>query len=174
MPADEFAPSRHEGSPGGTLLPHYDELLRYFRSNVRDTYEAEDLVQGVFERVLSLLRSGQRIEHMRGLLYRTARNVLIDRHRYERVRNHVGDDELHALAAPAHSEPEACYAGSQQVRLLVAAIEGLPPRCREAFVRHKIDGLSHAAVASEMQISVNMVERHVMLAVATCRKALSR
>lgn len=174
MPADEFANSRNEISLAGSLLPHYGELLRYFRGSVRDAHEAEDLVQGVFERVLSLVRSGQRVDHMRGLLYQTARNLLIDRHRFERVRHHVGDEGLHGVEAPTHDQPEACYAGSQQVRLLVSAIESLPPRCREAFVRHKIDGLPHAAVAAEMQISVNMVERHVMLALATCRKALSR
>jgi len=151
---------------------HYNELLGFFVRSVRDVHEAQDLVQQTFERMLSKENAGHKAEHPRALLYEIARNLLVDRHRHLSVRLHDNDDALHNYPALPACEPEIAYAGMQRVQQLIATIEALPPRCREAFVRHRIDGLSHAEVAAEMAISLNMVERHIMLAVATCRKAL--
>ena len=150
----------------------YDELLRYFAREVKDPHEAQDLVQETYGRVLAKVAAGERIENPRGLLYEIARNLLIDRHRQLVVRNHTSEEALADMHAPPSHEPEACYAGLQRVRLLEQAIENLPLRCRQAFVLHKLDGLPQAEVAIRMGVSLNMVERHIMLAVAACRKAL--
>ena len=152
---------------------YYNELLNFFTHAVRDGHEAQDLVQNAFERLLSAQHAGQRTDNPRAMLYQIARNLLVDRHRHLRVRQHDGDEVLQQQAAVSSCEPDTVLAGMQRLRLLADAIEALPPRCRAAFVRHRIDGLSHADVAAEMGISVNMVERHVMLAVAACRKALA-
>ncbi|MFT3813308.1 MAG: RNA polymerase sigma factor [Acidovorax sp.] len=150
----------------------YNEFLRFFTREVKDVYEAQDLVQETFSRVLAKVAAGEQVDDVRGLLYKVARHLLIDRHRQLAVRDHVSDEVLAEMAAPASDEPEARYAGQQRVRLLVRAIEGLPDRCREAFVLHRLDGLPQAEVAARMGVSLNMVERHIMLAIATCRKAL--
>ncbi|WP_325346632.1 RNA polymerase sigma factor [Xylophilus sp.] len=148
-------------------------MLRHFTRAVKDAHEAQDLAQETFGRVLARMAAGERIDNLRALLYEVARNLLIDRHRQLRVRDHTGDEELlHGLPGPASNEPEVRYAARQRVLLLMRAIEALPLRCRQAFVLHRLDGLPQAEVARRMGISVNMVERHVMLAVAACRKAL--
>lgn len=151
---------------------YYSELLRFFMHEIKDVHDSQDLVQQTFERVLERSYAGDQVVNPRALLFEVARNLLIDRHRQAQIRRHESDDVLREHSGPAAAEPEAMYAGNQRVVLLVAAIEALPPRCRKAFIRHKIDGLSHAEVACEMGVSLNMVERHVMLAVAACRKAL--
>ncbi|MFT3719536.1 RNA polymerase sigma factor [Pseudorhodoferax sp.] len=150
----------------------YDDLLKFFTHAVKDPHEAQDLVQETFDRVLARMAAGQPVQNLRALLYAVARNLLIDRHRQLQVRGHAGDEALAELPAPPADQPEARYAGRQRMRLLVHTIENLPLRCREAFVLHRIDGLPQAEVAARMGVSLNMVERHVMLAVAACRKAL--
>ena len=150
----------------------YGELLRYFVREVKDTHDAQDLVHETYGRVLAKVAAGDRIEDLRGLLYEIARNLLIDRHRQLLVRKHSSDEVLAGMHAPASLEPDACYAGQQRVRLLERAIESLPLRCRQAIVLHKLDGLPQAEVAARMGVSINMVERHIMLALASCRKAL--
>lgn len=150
----------------------YDELLSYLKRELRDIHAAQDLVQETYGRVLVKAAAGERIDDPRALLYEVARNLVIDRHRQMRVRQHSSDETLLDMPAPASDGPETRYAGQQRLRLLVQAIEGLPPRCKEAFVLHRLDGLPQAEVASRMGISLNMVERHMMLALASCRKAL--
>lgn len=150
----------------------YNEFLRYFTREVKDACEAQDLVQETFSRVLAKVAAGEQVDDVRSLLYKVARHLLIDRHRHSEVRDHVSDEVLTEMAAPVSDEPEARFAGQQRVRLLVRAIESLPNRCREAFVLVHLDGLPQTEVAARMGVSRNMVERHLMLAMAACRKAL--
>jgi RNA polymerase sigma-70 factor (ECF subfamily) len=112
---------------------------------------------------------------MRALLYRTARNLVIDQHRRAVHRQH---DDIDALAeveqplAPRHLQPDEILAYEQQARALVAAIESLPPRCREAFVLNRFEGLAHQEVAERMGISKNMVAQHVARGILTCQACL--
>lgn len=151
---------------------YYDELLRFFVNAVRDAHEAQDLAQQTMARMLERGYQAQQVGNERALMFEVARNLLIDRFRQQQLRRHEGDEALRDHPAPPSADPEAVYAGHQRLRLMIAAIEGLPARCRQAFMLHKIEGLPQAEVALQMGISLNMVERHIMLAVATCRKAL--
>jgi len=139
---------------------------------VRDPHAAADVVQESYARVLAVRNSGQAMPEPRALLYQTARRLIIDRHRRQAVRRHDdidGIDELDQNAAPAHLEPESVYAQEQHARAIVAAIEALPPRCREAFVLNRFHGLSHQEVAERMGISKNMVAQHIIRAMLACK-----
>lgn len=160
---------------------YYRELLRFLHGAVNDRDAAADLAQESFARVLAVERSGEAIPEPRALLYRTARNLVIDRHRRNDVRGQkppfdaeAQQDVVESLPAPIACEPEAAAMSSQAVSALLAAIGALPLRCREAFILHKFDGLSQADVARTMGISVTMVERHIKLGVQACRACQDR
>jgi len=155
---------------------YYQELLNYFARLVRSRDGAADLVHEAYARVLALQKAGQPVHQPRALLYRTARNLLIDQGRRQAVRAApagVEDAPLPDVAdlpAPRTCEPEAALASAQGVAALLEAIEALPPRCREAFLLHKFDGLPHAEVAARMGISRKMVEQHIQRALQACRR----
>ncbi len=154
------------------LERYHCELLVFLTRQVNDRDAAADLVQESYARVLAVQESGQAVRDVRALLYRTARNLVIDRHRRAEVRRH---DDLDALPeaehppAPQHLQPEEALESLQVVRAYVAAIEALPPRCREAFVLHVFDELSHAQIARRMGISVSMVEKHMVRGMVACQ-----
>lgn len=154
------------------LERYYRELLNFCARMVRDPHAAADVVQESYARVLAVRNSGQAMPEPRALLYQTARRLIIDRHRRQAVREH---DDIDALAddaqaaAPSHLEPESLYAHEQHARAIVATIEALPPRCREAFVLNRFEGLSHQEVADHMGISKNMVAQHIIRAVLACK-----
>ena len=151
---------------------YHRELLNFLTRQVRDRDTAADLAQESYARVLSVQSSGQAVLDMRALLYRTARNLVIDQHRRAAVRLH---DDLHSIPedqhppAPQHLQPEEALAAQQVIRAYVATIEALPTRCREAFVLHVFDGLSHAQIAQRMGISVSMVEKHIVRSMVACK-----
>jgi RNA polymerase sigma-70 factor (ECF subfamily) len=160
------------------LERYHHELLNFLTRQVRDRDTAADLVQESYVRVLTAQSTGQAVRDMRALLYRTARNLVIDLHRRSEVRRH---DDLDSIpnhqhpAAPQHGQPEEALASQQAIRSYAATIEALPPRCREAFVLYVFDELSHAQIAERMGISVSMVEKHVvrgMVASKLCERRL--
>lgn len=128
-------------------------------------------------RVLALRHAGHPIKKLRSVLHRTAYNLLIDANRRNKLRRHEDLDALPEDAlpiAPESAQPEERLSTDQRARAMLATIEGLPPRCRQAFILHKIDGLSQAEVANRMSISANMVERHVMRGMDACRACRDR
>ena len=58
----------------------------------------------------------------------------------------------------------------QQLRLVAAAIDELPPRCREAFMLSTFDGLPNGEIAIRLGVSRNMIEKHLMKALLHTRR----
>lgn len=152
--------------------------MNFCARTVKDRDAAADVVQESYARVLAIQRSSVPVVEPRALLYQTARNVMVDQFRRSLLRDH---DNLASLteaqldAAPAHLQPEVQLASAQAVEAYVATIENLPPRCREAFVLHVFDELSHAQIAERMGASVSMIEKHIArgrLACRTCQQQL--
>lgn len=154
------------------LERYYQELLNFCCRTVRDRDVAADVVQESYARVLSVQHTGQPVIEPRALLHQTARRLMIDRHRRGLLRDH---DDIDALAeaeqpmAPDHMRPDEMLATAQVVRAYVAAIEGLPPRCREAFVLHVFDEMPQMQIAQRMGISRSMVEKHVVRGMLACK-----
>lgn len=176
MSADEA----QRGARGVSLAAHYyQELLNYFSRAMRDRDAAADVVQEAYARVLALQQAGQPVAEPRALLYRTARNLVIDRHRRDQVHSRVTvseDAALEDFPAQRACEPDVLIASSQVLQAVLATIDALPLRCREAFILHRFDGLSHAEVAQRMGISRKAVEQHVqnaMLAIRQCRERMN-
>lgn len=155
------------------MLEHYyRELQNFLTRRVNDRDTAADLLQESYLRVLSQQNSGTMVLDMRALLYRTARNLLIDEYRRTDVRHHESLDTLPEdahPAAPQHLQPEEWLASGQVIEAYVAVIESLPPRCQKAFILSVFDGLSHIEIAQQMGISVSMVEKHIVRAMVACR-----
>lgn len=158
---------------------YYRELLNFLSRSVKDRDTAADLAQESFARIYAAEQAGQAIHDPRALLYRTARNLVTDHHRRSAVRadagevandGHLGDGD--AWAAPSAFEPDAALSSGQGLAAMIATIDALPPRCREAFMLYKFDGLSYAEVAQRMGISVRTVEMQLQIAMKACWKCL--
>ncbi|WP_394790988.1 RNA polymerase sigma factor [Rhodoferax sp.] len=153
---------------------YYRELLNFLSRKVSDRSTAADLVQESYVRVYTAQAAGSSIHDPRALLYRTARNLVIDHQRHGVVRADVEISPKEATPAdapgPRDWEPEAALSSRQGVSALVAAIDNLPQRCRQAFMLNRFDGQNYAQVAAQMGISVKMVEQHIKLALDTCER----
>jgi len=102
--------------------------------------------------LLSLLLSGY--------LFAIANNVLVSRHRYESVRVFARQSPLTDALQPAEDlTPERVLIGKQEYQRMIAALQNLPPRAREAFIFHRFEEMSHPAIARRMGISVIAVRK---------------
>ncbi|MGE8612875.1 MAG: sigma-70 family RNA polymerase sigma factor [Achromobacter veterisilvae] len=163
------------------LERYYRELLNFCNRIIGNSDAAADAVQETYARVLSAQRKDRDVTEPRALLYRTARNLITDQHRRNVVRGQTAGSDaepdadlvLDDLAAPLAFEPEAAAMSAQAVAAMLDVIRALPPRCRQAFVLHRFDGLSHAEIAERMDISRKMVEQHIKVAMLACRRGKS-
>lgn len=152
---------------------HYDELLRHVARRIGNATVAGDVVQDAFLRINASAPTVE-IASPAAYLFRVADNLAIDYLRQEAARSRLAaaDGAFEEVAAPEPS-PEHALDYKQRLAVLDAAIAELPARCREVFLLHKFDGLSHGEIAERLGISRSMVEKHVMKALAHCRDRLA-
>jgi RNA polymerase sigma-70 factor (ECF subfamily) len=127
----------------------------------RRSADAEDVAQDACLRALQVDAPDKVRDPVRYVL-RIARNLVVDRLR-QRNRESLVLNSLAAIdfAARDPVDPERILAGKQELERVLAEIERLPPRCREAFTLHRFKGLSYAGIARHMGVSTSMVEKHI-------------
>lgn len=148
---------------------YYAPLLSFFRKRLRDTSEAQDLVQQVFLRLSQHPGLGG-VEKPDAYIFQTASNALKDLQRRDQVRfRHgavdAGDIDLEEQARSDLS-PERVLLGRQDMARLVGLLRELPERTRDIFMLRYYEGLKHAEIAHLHGISVRAVEKHVAKALA--------
>jgi RNA polymerase sigma factor (sigma-70 family) len=138
-----------------------ERLRRFVRARVANRQDAEDVIQEAYLRVLRYSAEHEVADRER-LLFSAARNLAVDSHRRQRARERSAAE--YAVFADSTGEwPPADDVVDvwQRLRRVESAIALLPPRCREVFLMHRIDGLSYSEIAKYLRISVSAVEKHV-------------
>lgn len=163
------------GEPARDWLTHLvgrygGVLLSFFRRRIGDTDEAADALQETYARLLKYRFAG-RIQSPQALAFQVAQTIVIDRHR-RRVSRHaaehvsLGDVEI----GSGEASPERVAVARQEVDLLAQAIAELPPRRRQVLLMSRLHGLRRKEIAARLGVSVHMVDKHLALALAHCRR----
>lgn len=136
-------------------------LRRFVRAFVESREDAEDVIQEAYLRVLSYSETHD-VEHPERLLFSTARNLAVDARRRQKTRDRTAA-HLAVLEACAFDWPAADEVVDARQRLMrvETAIAQLPPRCRQVFLLHRLDGMSYSKIAAHCGISVSAVEKHI-------------
>jgi RNA polymerase sigma-70 factor (ECF subfamily) len=150
---------------------HNEALIRFLLPRVRSRQAALEVAQEAYVRLLSLDQPGA-VSYLRSFLFKTAANLAIDWAR----RNDV---HARAMNTPLFREftddrtPERAAVGAQQVKRLSELLMTLPPKCREAFVLNRFQGLDFPTIAAKMKLSERMVRTYVVRALLHCRANLA-
>lgn len=155
-------------------------LRSFIRRRVPDPRDAEDILQDVFYALLKANHLLVPIENVTAWLFRVARNRITDLFRrktpdrlgeaVEDVQGErLGMDEL--LPSP-DAGPEAQFMRQLLLDELVQAIEALPPKQREVFVAHEIEGRSFKEISARTGVSVNTLLSRKRYAVLRLRARL--
>jgi len=127
--------------------------------------DAEDLVQEAMLRLHAYARAGGEVRDPEAFVKRTAFNLAVDVHRSSRSDRYelasVEDLELIDMS-PA---PDAVFEAEQRLVRMKAALDRVSPRTRDIFFMHRLQGFSHAEIASKLGVSKSAVEKHIAAAV---------
>jgi len=143
------------------VLPLEGALMQFLNHNWRKANDLPDLRQEVYARVCEAARS--QIPHpVKPFVFAIARNLLIDRVRREQIVPIDAVSDLDALAIAADVPgPDRAAIARDELRRLQAALDELPPRCREIVVLARIEGFSGREIAARMGISDSAVSQQL-------------
>ncbi len=136
------------------------DVLRRIVRRTRGNNDAEDLLHTAFLR-LERYRATQPVENPAGFLVRTAVNIAVDIHRHDKF---IAPEPAETAAinvadvAPLQDEVLATRARLERVQQGLAM---LPPRTRDVFLMHRLEGAKYREIAVRLNISQSAVEKHI-------------
>lgn len=158
---------------------HYISLRSYARLLLREE-EAEDVVQDVFFNIWIHRDALDASLSMRGYLlravYRTALNV-IKRKGLQETYGNTYKEEIEEMGRRFYYNPDAndvigrLYAQDLRAEIQ-AAIDSLPPRCRQVFSLGYLYDMSGKEISRKLGISLSTVENHMYSALKILREKL--
>ncbi|OZI77683.1 sigma-70 family RNA polymerase sigma factor [Bordetella genomosp. 12] len=168
--ADQIVPDPSSSHVEVLYGEHHGWLLGWLRRKLGNSFDAADLAHDTFVRVLRA-RDRDAIREPRSYLTTIAHGLVVSHWRHQAVERAW----LQALAA----QPEATVYSLEQRALILETLEdiaslldGLPARVSSIFLLSQIEGLTYPQIAQQLGVSVNVVQKAMVRAMAQCYKTL--
>jgi RNA polymerase sigma-70 factor (ECF subfamily) len=146
------------------ILPLEPQLRGWLKRVTPPGLEVDDLIQEAYAR-LAGLATVESITQPKAYLYQIVKRLIADHIRRASV---VSIDAAAELAEMSVLEdemtPERIISARQELERVYEAIVALPNLCRTVFVMRKFDDQPQKAIASELHVSENIVEKRMMRA----------
>jgi RNA polymerase sigma factor (sigma-70 family) len=152
-------------------------LNRYFMKRTAHAWDAQDLVQEVYLRLLATdgREADNVVRNPEAYLYTIAAN-LAKRHGVMKQRTPLGSDGLEDIIERFATPCDAAAGIDRELRRrrLGEIIGRLSPKCRAVLVMHYRDELGYREIGEQLSISVHMVKKYIVKALAACRQGMGR
>ncbi len=139
-------------------------LFAYVRSIIHDSDASKDIVADIFINIWKNKNELRAINSLPYYLYAAAKNRA-----FNFLRNKKGNVSIHNLSvemltddiAVSYNNPENERISSENLNIIISAIDALPPKCRLIFKLSKEDAMTYKEIALLLNISVKTVESHM-------------
>lgn len=140
----------------------FDGALRgYLMRSLGNQADAEDFAQDVYLR-LARQKDVQHIDCVKSFVFKTAKNLLCDRSRRLATKLQLASICCDDIALPEMSlDPAMRIVDEERLQQLVDVLEQTSDNAQRAFRMSRLEGLSYAEIAEQMEVSVSMVEKHI-------------
>ena len=160
-------------------LSYFSKMKRFAREYVLSDEDAENIVQDVF---LDFWEKKELLPlpiNILAYLFTSIKNRCIDFLRHKIVQKEIEDkmQEEYRLTLQIKyyslgELDEGIFETDDVEQLLSKAMNSLPERCREIFLKSKLEGKKQKEIAEEMNISINTVETQMGIAYKKLRNEL--
>lgn len=147
----------------------YTELLRSINAQTNNFHLSNDLLHDAIVK-FAVKSSLENIHEPHAYLRTIVKHSMVDYFRHQAYfvepSTNADDEQLYAPEDETSLmfSPERMADIKQRMQVLQNIIECLPAKCREVFWMYRIEGKSQVEISKLMNISLNMVERHMMRA----------
>ena len=147
----------------------YPGLLSYANSFVKNESAAEELVEDVFIKLWENRNIVPTINNLSHYLYVAAKHKCIN---YLKSKKNIPSVEIGDDAAFTFATPESRLVCDENLKVILDAINSLPPQCKLIFRLTKEEGLKYREVAQLLDISPRTVNAQLTLAFSRVVKKL--
>lgn len=149
---------------------YYDELQHFIYYKSGDTEVAEDLVQDAFLKLWEV-RKTVRTETARALLYTIASNLYANR--YKRQKLHLKLQQT-LVEDRTYESPEFEMEVQEFDQKLQKVLGELSEKSRTVFLMNRIDQMTYAEIAQNLNLSVKAVEKRMKKALEYIRSNIEQ
>jgi RNA polymerase sigma factor (sigma-70 family) len=157
------------------VLPHLDAAYNLARWLVRNTHDAQDVVQEAYLRAFRFF-AGFQGGDARAWLLKIVRNTsysYLEKHRPADLAAEEFDERIHATDT-GRPDAEAVLVRSVEDRMLRDALEQLPVAYREVIVYRELEELSYKEISQVMDVPIGTVMSSLARARVRLRECLLR
>jgi len=150
---------------------YYEPLSHYAYKYVRDRVASEDIVQDVFLKLWNKREALKDDVALKPYLYVAVRNTSLNHIKIASRKATIEDDKFDPLFVNSRTAEDDLQFQELEQKVM-AAINQLPPKCREVFVLSRYEDKSYKEIAETLEISVKTVENQMGKALRKMRESL--
>lgn len=151
----------------GLYREHRSWLERWLYQRLGNRWDAADLSQDTFLRVLASPQVLSELREPRAYLLTVGKRLLINFHTRRRLER-AYLDALANLPEARVPSPEQRWLLLETLQALDELLDGLPAVVRRAFLWSQLEGLSYAQIAERLAVSERTVKRYMAQAYEHC------
>lgn len=148
-------------------LSHNNWLVSWLYRRLGCRYDASDLAQDTFLRLLTRPGKLDNMKTPKKWLSVIARGMMIDLFRRRAVEA-AYCERLTAMESSVDISPETRALFLETLGRIDRALEGLNPKARTAFLLSRLEGLTYVQIAERLQVSTSSVEKYMAAAMRHC------
>jgi RNA polymerase sigma-70 factor (ECF subfamily) len=151
---------------------YYNDLCNFVNIYLHDKVLAEEIVQDIFVYLWGNKENLRINTSVKAYLFTASKLKSLNHLRDTRNQKRI-IDQLGKSTAPDAIDFDDSFIDTEEFRkILDAAIEQLPPKCKEIFLLSKKEELSNKEIAEQLGISVKTVENQMTVALKKLREYL--
>ena len=160
-------------------VSHFSKMKRFAKEYVLSEQDAENIVQDVFLELWEKRSVLSMPVNLMAFLFTATKNRCIDYLRHKVVVRDTGIKlrEEHRLLLKMKFESLAAFEEDVLTEndietVLSKAIDSLPDKCRQIFIKSRIEGKKQKEIAVELEISIHTIEKQMAIAYKKLREEL--
>lgn len=160
------APTSSQHDIGTLYSEHHSWLQGWLGKKLGNTFDAADLAQDTFTRILAL-RDVATVQEPRAYLTTVAKGLLINWYQRQALERAYLDALAHL---PEREVPsvEQRYIILETLHEIDRMLDALPAKVKHAFLLSQLEGLKYEAIAQQLGVSLISVKRYMKQAFLHC------
>lgn len=152
---------------------YYTKLIHISKGYSIEHEDAEGIVQNVFLKLWEKKHELKKISNINSYLYKMTKNKCLDHIKHEKVKLSYSKNDFNKKSNIEYQfikdETASLLLENELQKKIKESINLLPEKCKQVFIKSRVEGLKHKEISKIMDISKRTVDNHISNALKLMR-----